>query len=46
MSLSSYKLNTSIAVSDMPRAREFYEGKLGLSTGRPELTEPGVLVRR
>jgi catechol 2,3-dioxygenase-like lactoylglutathione lyase family enzyme len=30
MSLSSYRLNTSIAVSDMPRAREFYEGKLGL----------------
>ena len=30
MSLGSYKLNTSIAVSDMPRAREFYEGKLGL----------------
>jgi len=31
MSLSSYKLNTSIAVSDMARAREFYERKLGLS---------------
>jgi catechol 2,3-dioxygenase-like lactoylglutathione lyase family enzyme len=30
MSLSGYRLNTSIAVSDMPRAREFYEGKLGL----------------
>jgi catechol 2,3-dioxygenase-like lactoylglutathione lyase family enzyme len=34
VSLSSYKLNTSIAVSDMPRAREFYEGKLGLVPGR------------
>jgi catechol 2,3-dioxygenase-like lactoylglutathione lyase family enzyme len=31
MSLSNYKLNTSIAVSDMARAREFYEGKLGLT---------------
>ena len=31
MSLSSYKLNASIAVSDMARAREFYEGKLGLA---------------
>jgi len=30
MSLSKYKLNVSIAVSDMPRAKEFYEGKLGL----------------
>ena len=36
MSLSSHKLNASIAVSDMARASEFYEGKLGLvaaSTG-------------
>lgn len=31
MSLSDYKLNASIAVSDMTRATEFYEGKLGLS---------------
>jgi catechol 2,3-dioxygenase-like lactoylglutathione lyase family enzyme len=31
MSLSGYKLNVSIAVSDMARATEFYEGKLGLS---------------
>jgi catechol 2,3-dioxygenase-like lactoylglutathione lyase family enzyme len=30
MSLGRYKLNTSIAVSDMERARDFYEGKLGL----------------
>jgi catechol 2,3-dioxygenase-like lactoylglutathione lyase family enzyme len=36
MSLSSYKLNTVIAVSDLDRAAEFYEGKLGLSTeGEP-----------
>ncbi len=31
MSLSKYKLTASIAISDMARAREFYEGKLGLS---------------
>lgn len=31
MSLSTYTLNAFIAVSDMARAREFYEGKLGLS---------------
>jgi catechol 2,3-dioxygenase-like lactoylglutathione lyase family enzyme len=30
MSLSSYKLNASIAVSDMTRAQAFYEGQLGL----------------
>jgi catechol 2,3-dioxygenase-like lactoylglutathione lyase family enzyme len=34
MSLSTYRLNTSIAVSDMARAQEFYEGKLGLSAVR------------
>ncbi len=31
MSLSSYKAMSSVAVSDIDRAREFYEGKLGLS---------------
>ena len=31
MSLSEYQLNVSIAVSDMARAIEFYEGTLGLS---------------
>jgi catechol 2,3-dioxygenase-like lactoylglutathione lyase family enzyme len=31
MSLSGYELNASIAVSDMARASEFYEGKLGLA---------------
>jgi catechol 2,3-dioxygenase-like lactoylglutathione lyase family enzyme len=34
MSLSRYKLNASIAVSDMARAKKFYEGKLGLSAIR------------
>lgn len=31
MGLSSYKLRTSVAVSDTKRATEFYEGKLSLS---------------
>jgi catechol 2,3-dioxygenase-like lactoylglutathione lyase family enzyme len=31
MSLSRYKLNASIAVSDMDRATDFYEGQLGLT---------------
>ncbi len=31
MNLGGYKLNASIAVSDMGPARDFYEGKLGLS---------------
>jgi catechol 2,3-dioxygenase-like lactoylglutathione lyase family enzyme len=33
MSLSSHKVRPSIAVSDMSRAAEFYEGKLGLRRG-------------
>ena len=31
MVLSNYKVGAGFAVSDMARAREFYEGKLGLS---------------
>jgi catechol 2,3-dioxygenase-like lactoylglutathione lyase family enzyme len=34
--LSSYKLDASIAVSDMARAKEFYEAKLGLSAVRAQ----------
>jgi catechol 2,3-dioxygenase-like lactoylglutathione lyase family enzyme len=34
MTLGSYKLNASIAVTDMAVARDFYEGKLGLSAAR------------
>jgi catechol 2,3-dioxygenase-like lactoylglutathione lyase family enzyme len=33
MSLSKYKVAAGIAVSDMERAREFYEEKLGLLVG-------------
>jgi hypothetical protein len=31
MVLSNYKVGAGLAVSDMGRAREFYEGKLGLT---------------
>jgi catechol 2,3-dioxygenase-like lactoylglutathione lyase family enzyme len=34
MGLSRYRLSASIAVSDMARAQEFYEGKLGLAPER------------
>jgi catechol 2,3-dioxygenase-like lactoylglutathione lyase family enzyme len=30
MSLSSYKVAAAVAVSDMNRAKNFYEGRLGL----------------
>jgi catechol 2,3-dioxygenase-like lactoylglutathione lyase family enzyme len=33
MSLSNYRVGAAVAVSDMDRAREFYEGRLGLSEG-------------
>jgi catechol 2,3-dioxygenase-like lactoylglutathione lyase family enzyme len=33
MSLSNCKVEPAIAVSDMGKAKEFYEGKLGLSNG-------------
>jgi catechol 2,3-dioxygenase-like lactoylglutathione lyase family enzyme len=33
ISLSDYEVGAGVAVSDMDRAREFYEGKLGLSGG-------------
>jgi hypothetical protein len=33
MGLSRYKVAAGLAVSDMDRARAFYEGKLGLSVG-------------
>jgi catechol 2,3-dioxygenase-like lactoylglutathione lyase family enzyme len=36
MSLSSYRVMASIAVSDMARARAFYEGKLGLHSEREQ----------
>jgi hypothetical protein len=33
MGLSEYKVAAAVTVSDMDRAREFYEGKLGLLVG-------------
>jgi catechol 2,3-dioxygenase-like lactoylglutathione lyase family enzyme len=36
MRLSNFKVRTSIAVSDMARAREFYERRLGLSAGESQ----------
>lgn len=36
MGLSSFKLTTMIAVTDMTQATEFYEGKLGLSAERTD----------
>ena len=36
MGLSSYRLNAFIAVTEMTRAEEFYEGKLGLPVVRPD----------
>jgi len=34
MSLSDSKVGTAVAVSDMARARSFYEGKLGLESNQ------------
>jgi catechol 2,3-dioxygenase-like lactoylglutathione lyase family enzyme len=36
MGLSSYKVTPAIAVSDMGKAKEFYEGKLGFSGGEEQ----------
>jgi len=42
MSLRGYRVRTSIAVSDMGEATEFYEGKLGLSVGRDQSDESRI----
>ena len=44
MGLESCKVEAIIAVSDMTRARDFYEGKLGLAGG-PEGDDGGVTYR-
>ena len=36
MGLSDSPVTASVAVSDMTRARDFYEGKLGLSGGQEQ----------
>jgi catechol 2,3-dioxygenase-like lactoylglutathione lyase family enzyme len=42
MNLSDYMVRTSIAVSDIDRAAEFYERKLGLSTGEDQLDDSRI----
>jgi catechol 2,3-dioxygenase-like lactoylglutathione lyase family enzyme len=42
MSLGSAKVRTSIAVSDLSRAAEFYEGKLGLRPGAQQADESRI----
>ncbi|MGH2716808.1 MAG: VOC family protein [Thermoleophilaceae bacterium] len=42
MSLSSYRVRTSIAVSDMAQATELYERKLGLSAGKEQADESRI----
>jgi catechol 2,3-dioxygenase-like lactoylglutathione lyase family enzyme len=41
MALSDCKVTTAIAVTDMGKAKEFYEGKLGLS-GSDEAPDGGI----
>jgi catechol 2,3-dioxygenase-like lactoylglutathione lyase family enzyme len=42
MGLSSYQVRTSIAVSDIAQASEFYEGKLGLAPGEEQADESRI----
>jgi catechol 2,3-dioxygenase-like lactoylglutathione lyase family enzyme len=42
MGLSAYKVRASIAVSDIARAGEFYEAKLGLPTGQEQSDESRI----
>jgi catechol 2,3-dioxygenase-like lactoylglutathione lyase family enzyme len=42
MGLSRYKVRASIAVSDIARATEFYEGKLGLSAAEIQSDESRI----
>jgi catechol 2,3-dioxygenase-like lactoylglutathione lyase family enzyme len=42
MSLSSYRVRTSIAVADLVQAADFYEGKLGLSPTDDQLDESRI----
>ena len=41
MGLGDYKVGCAVPVSDMEKAKEFYEGKLGLSGGE-ELGDGGI----
>lgn len=42
MGLSTSRVRTSIAVSDISRAAAFYEGKLGLETGPEQSDESRI----
>jgi catechol 2,3-dioxygenase-like lactoylglutathione lyase family enzyme len=42
MTMSDFPVNAQIAVADITRAREFYEGRLGLSLG-PDQHEGSVM---
>jgi catechol 2,3-dioxygenase-like lactoylglutathione lyase family enzyme len=42
LSLSAYRVRTSIAVSDIARAAEFYEAKLGLSAAESQPDESRI----
>ncbi|HEY8082310.1 MAG TPA: VOC family protein [Solirubrobacterales bacterium] len=42
MALSEHRVGATIAVTDMSRARDFYESKLGLSAG--DMDDPGGVV--
>jgi catechol 2,3-dioxygenase-like lactoylglutathione lyase family enzyme len=44
MSLSSYVVRPSIAVTDIGRAAEFYEGKLGLTPGPEQSDESRIYL--
>jgi catechol 2,3-dioxygenase-like lactoylglutathione lyase family enzyme len=41
MTLRNYKVTPAVAVSDMGKAKEFYEGKLGLAGGE-DISDGGV----
>jgi catechol 2,3-dioxygenase-like lactoylglutathione lyase family enzyme len=42
MGLSGYQVRASIAVSDIARATDFYEGKLGLAPGEEQADESRI----
>ena len=42
MSLSAYRVRTSIAVSDLAQAASFYGGKLGLTAGEEQSDESRI----
>jgi catechol 2,3-dioxygenase-like lactoylglutathione lyase family enzyme len=44
LSLRDYRVRTSIAVSDIARAAEFYAGKLGLAAGEEQSDESRIFA--